>query len=140
MPLREQIGIGHASTSSEASSRGDGAADALQVARARVLGYLKPRAIVPIGDDALYIDDDLAERDPALAQLARAAFSGLAPAGPELRRRPIELALRSRPGVVINGPLSVAEHGFTLHAATRAGAQDDKGRRASERTCTPSNG
>ncbi|HEY6558359.1 MAG TPA: hypothetical protein VI072_13840 [Polyangiaceae bacterium] len=50
---------------------------------------------------------------------------------PELRRRPVELALRGRPGVVINAPLSVAEHGFTLHAATRAGAQDHKGREAS---------
>jgi hypothetical protein len=105
-------------------------ADALQVARTRILGYLKRRGVVRIDGEALFIDDELAERDPALGQLARAAVSGLAPAGPELRRRAVELALRGRPGVVINAPLSVAEHGFTLHAATRAGAQDDKGREA----------
>jgi len=33
--------------------------------------------------------------DPALAQLAAAAVSGLAPARPELRRRPIELAFHT---------------------------------------------
>ena len=85
-----------------------------------------------LGDDvsivALCIDDDLSEREPALAQLAQAAVFGLAPAGPELRRRPVELALRGRPGIVINAPLSVAEQGFSLHAATRAGAEDRKGR------------
>ncbi|HEY6560371.1 MAG TPA: transposase zinc-binding domain-containing protein [Polyangiaceae bacterium] len=86
-------------------------ADALQVARARILGHLKSRGVIRIDDDALCVDDDLAERAPALAQLARAAVSGLAPAGPELRRRPLELALRSRRGVVIHAPLSVAEQG-----------------------------
>lgn len=34
------------------------------------------------------------------------------------------------PGVLITAPLSVREHGFSLHAATRAGAEDDKGREA----------
>ena len=40
----------------------------------------------------LCVSDELAERDPALAPLAAVAVSGLAPAGPELRRRPIEMA------------------------------------------------
>src|SRR5450432_3634341 len=71
-----------------------------------------------------------AERDPALAQLAAAAVSGLAPAGPELRRRPVEVAFDGRPGVVISAPLSVREAGFSLHAATRAGAADEEGREA----------
>ena len=105
-------------------------ADALQVARARILGYLERRGVIHIDEDALVVDGDLAERDPALAQLAAAAVSGLAPAGPELRRRPVELVFDGRPGVVITAPLSVREHGFSLHAATRAGAEDERGREA----------
>src|SRR5450755_672394 len=66
----------------------------------------------------------------ARSQLAAAAVSGLAPAGPELRRRPVELAFDGRPGVVISAPLSVREAGFSLHAATRAGAADEQGREA----------
>lgn len=58
--------------------------------------------------------------------------SGLRPrsAGPELRRKPRELAFAGRPGVVIEAPLSVREAGFSLHAATRAGAFDEPGRQA----------
>src|SRR5450755_91676 len=66
----------------------------------------------------------------ARSQLAAAAVSGLAPAGPELRRRPVELAFDGRPGVVISAPLSVREAGFSLHAATRAGAAGERGREA----------
>jgi hypothetical protein len=51
------------------------------------------------------------------------------PAGPELRRRP-QIPLRGRPGVVITSPLSVAELGFSLHAATHADAHDLRGREA----------
>ena len=63
---------------------------------------------------------------PPLAQLAAAAVSGLAPAGPEQRQRP-SIALR---GVEITGPLAAAELGFSLHAATRAHASDVRGREA----------
>jgi hypothetical protein len=105
-------------------------ADALQIARARILRYLGRRGVIRVGDDALSVDDELCERDPALARLAHAAVSGLAPAGPELRLRPVELAFEGRPGVLITAPLSVREHGFSLHAATRAGAADPKGREA----------
>ena len=110
-------------------STGD-VADALQVARVRILGYLQRRGVIRVDEEALLVDGDLAERDPALAQLAAAAVSGLAPAGPELRRRPAEFAFAGRPGVVITAPLSVRERGFSLHAATRAGAEDEKGREA----------
>jgi hypothetical protein len=41
----------------------------------------------------LLLADDLEARDPALAQLAAAAVSGLPPAGPELRRKPLTIAL-----------------------------------------------
>ena len=78
----------------------------------------------------LTVSEELAERAPALSQLAAAAVSGLAPAGPELRRKPRELAFAGRPGVDIEAPLSVREAGFSLHAATRAGAFDEPGRQA----------
>ena len=76
-------------------------ADALQIARARILGYLKRQRVITVDPDAdvLSVSDELAERDPALAQLAATAASGLAPAGPELRRRPVEVAFDGRPGV-----------------------------------------
>ena len=41
----------------------------------------------------LLLADDLEARNPALAQLAAAAVSGLPPAGPELRRKPLTIAL-----------------------------------------------
>jgi len=68
-------------------------------------------------------------REPALAQLASAAVTGLAPAGPEMRsRQPV--ALRGQPGVEVTAPLSVTEMGFSLHAATLASADDSRGREA----------
>jgi hypothetical protein len=67
--------------------------------RARILGYLKRQRVITVDSEAdvLSVSDELAERDPALAQLAAAAVSGLAPAGPELRRRPVEMAFDGRP-------------------------------------------
>ena len=50
--------------------------------------------------------------------------------GPELRRRPEPVALRGHPGVEVTAPLSVTEFGFSLHAATHAGAEDAPGREA----------
>jgi hypothetical protein len=88
-------------------------ADALQVVRARIFGYLRRRGVIHIDEETLLVDGDLSERDPALAQLAAAAVSGLAPAGPELRRRPVELvfdgrrhrcAALSRPSTCCPGP------------------------------------
>jgi hypothetical protein len=58
------------------------------------------------------LDDELSEREPALAQLARAAVSGLQPAGPELCRRPEPIALRGRPGVESPKPLCAQELGL----------------------------
>jgi len=78
----------------------------------------------------LSVSDELAERDLVLAQLAAAAVSGLTPAGPELRRRPVEVVFDGRLGVVIGAPRSVREAGFSLHAAARAGAADEQGREA----------
>lgn len=105
-------------------------ADVLQVVRARILRCLERRGVIEAGDELTMLDDELSEREPALAQLARAAVSGLDPAGPELRRRPAPVALRGRPGVEIPRPLCAQELGFNLHAATRAGGLDDAGREA----------
>jgi hypothetical protein len=107
-------------------------ADLLQIVRARVLRFLERRGViehdVELAQFAL-LDDGLAEREPALAQLAAAAVSGLAPAGPERRQRPA-ITLRGRTGIEVNAPLSVAELGFSLHAATTASADDSRGREA----------
>lgn len=62
---------------------------------------------------ALTMSEELAERDPALAQLAAAAVSGRASAGPELRRKPREPAFAGRPGVIIETTLSLREAGFS---------------------------
>ncbi len=62
-------------------------------------------------------------RDPALARLADAAVSGLAPAGPERCRRPVEVAFDGRPGVMISARLSMREAGFSLHIARNAYAR-----------------
>jgi hypothetical protein len=103
-------------------------ADLLQVVRVRVLRYLEQQGVVQTGADVTVLDDDLAQREPALAQLAAAAVAGLPPAGPDLRRRPCAIPLPGRPGVEVMAPLSVTELGFSLHAATRAGAHDERAR------------
>jgi hypothetical protein len=106
-------------------------ADILQIVRARIIRFLVRRGIVSADDDQLsVVSDDLALRQPALAQLARAAVSGLPPAGPELRRKPFVVPLRGRPGVDIQAPNCVSEAGFSLHAATTAGAEDTRARQA----------
>jgi len=95
-------------------------ADLLQVIRVRVLNVLERRGVIESRHELTLLDDakewskdhdDFAEREPALAQLASAAVSGLLPAGPELRQRP-RIALRGEPGVEVTAPLSVTEMGF----------------------------
>jgi hypothetical protein len=105
-------------------------ADALQVARVRILRWLLRRGVLAPDAEGAAVSDDLAERNPALAQLAAAAVAGREPAGPSIRRRPVEVALRGRPGAVVTGPLCVADQGFTLHAATHVHAHDERGREA----------
>jgi hypothetical protein len=104
-------------------------ADLLQVMRVRILKYLEHHSVIESRQELTLLDDGFAEREPALAQLAAAAVTGLAPAGPEMRsRQPI--ALRGQPGVEVTAPLSVTEMGFSLHAATTASAEDSRGREA----------
>jgi hypothetical protein len=87
----------------------------------RVVRHLKKRGV-------LTQDDALAEQEPALAHLAAASVSGEPPCGPELRRLPPITLRRDEPRIV--GPLSATESGFSIHAATHAGANDDRGREA----------
>jgi hypothetical protein len=88
-------------------------ADLLQVIRVRLLNFLQRRGVVENRDELILVDDDFAEREPALAQLAAAAVAGLLPAGPDIRQRP-PIALRGQPGIEVTGPLSVSEMGFSL--------------------------
>jgi Putative transposase len=63
-----------------------------------------------------------------LAALSASAVSGASPpAGPEFRRGALPLA---HAPLQFDKPLCAALDGFTLHAATRAGAQDAAGREA----------
>jgi hypothetical protein len=85
--------------------------------------------VVRLSPEALEINDELTERDPVLAQLAAAAVSGLPPAGPELRCRPaVQLARTDCAGPTPMGALVVQQLGFSLHAASIAGACDQTAR------------
>ena len=104
-------------------------ADLLQVVRVRVLRLLERRGVLEQADELTLLPDDLSEREPALAQLAAASVSGLLPAGPEQRDRPLQaIRLKGSAGVEMTGPLAAAELGFSLHAATTAEADDEVGR------------
>ncbi len=105
-------------------------ADALQVARVRILRRLVRTGVIASDTEGLAVDDALAARDPAWAHLAAAAVRGCAPAGPSLRRRPVEVSLRDHPGAVVTGARCVEDQGFSLHAATHVAAWDDRGKEA----------
>jgi hypothetical protein len=90
---------------------------------------LERRGVIESRREPMLIDDGSAAQEPALAALASAAVGGAAPAGPERRERPA-IALRDVSGTRIASGLSVAEGGFSLHAATTAGADDAAGREA----------
>jgi hypothetical protein len=72
------------------------------------------------------LDED--EDDNELAALTASAVSGVSPpAGPEFRRGALPM---SHVPISFDKPLCAALDGFTLHAATRAGALDHEGREA----------
>jgi hypothetical protein len=104
-------------------------ADLMQAVRIRVLGYLERQGVIESNTELSTVDDELAEREPALAALARASVCGLAPAGPERRERQ-PVALHGQPGALLKSGLNVTELGFSLHAATVVGAHDRVGREA----------
>jgi hypothetical protein len=104
-------------------------ANLMQAVRLRILRWLARRGVLDDMGELAVADAEFAEREPALAALANASVSGLAPAGPERRER-APIALRGDVGVKVMAPLSVAELGFSLLAATVAGAEDAAGREA----------
>jgi hypothetical protein len=100
-------------------------ADILQIATTRILRLLRRKGVIE--NDAVNADETLADEEPALAQLAVASTLGWVPAGPALRQKePIRLS----PGRELEYPkgLCAAAHGFSLHAATTARADDPVGR------------
>jgi hypothetical protein len=102
-------------------------ADLLQVARVRILRFLKRQgAIVETNPLELGEADGTEE---GLLQLAAAAVTGQVPAGPELRQRE-PVVLQSSGEVRVTGALLASGGGFTLHAATVAAGRDAVGREA----------
>jgi len=94
-------------------------AEVLTRATVRMAKYLRRRGLLEETDD---------EALDGLAALAASAASGRTPpAGPEWRRGALP---RTGAPLSFDKPLCVALDGFSLHAATRAGALDPHGREA----------
>ena len=111
--------------------RSDEVADVLQTVRIRITRLLERRGLLERDDDAQLVlcgDESLADSEPPLASLARTVVGAEPPSGPERRRRMAEHALPGWPGFTVAGSLCVSEQGFSLHAATRAGAHDEGAR------------
>ena len=105
-------------------------AEVLEDAARRIARYLRRRGLLEedSAEEAEVPGASDAGEASGLAQLAAAAVSGTTPpAGPAWRRGALPAPF---------GPadferhLSVGRDGFTLHAATRAGAMDERGREA----------
>jgi hypothetical protein len=105
-------------------------AEVLQIVRARVLRHLRRRGVLSDGSEATVEEDGALADDPVLVRLTTAAVSGQGPAGPVLRRGRVPVHLAGSTTVTITAPRCVEEEGFTLHANTCAGADDDRGREA----------
>ena len=105
--------------------------EVLEQAVARIVKHLRRQGLLArLEGDA---GDDLADvADPeGLSALAASAVSGQSPpAGPEWRRKPAPLPALVPGPMHYDKPLCASKDGFTLHAATRAGAMDTQGREA----------
>ena len=90
----------------------------------RIERHLRRRGLLQIDEDGVESDE---EGDPE-GKLAASAVSGQAPpAGPQWVSR---LAPLEAHALAYDKPLCASLDGFTLHAATRAGAHDPSGREA----------
>ena len=104
-------------------------AELLATIRHRLLRLLTRGRVIESAEDPTLLTADVVDSDPALALLAGAAVSGVAPAGPERRQRsPVALAARS--AATITGPLCATDSGFSLHAATIVRRDDPRGQEA----------
>jgi hypothetical protein len=102
-------------------------AEVLERTITRMTRYLERRGLLAENDEG---GRDLTD-DPTKANdtVAASAVSGATPpSGPEIRRG--NVLPRPLGPLVFDKPLCVAKDGFTLHAATRAGAADAKGKEA----------
>ncbi|MEO6096273.1 MAG: transposase [Fibrobacteria bacterium] len=103
-------------------------------ARKRILRYLEKQGVVAFaaapGDGEVHaqVDETLGESSPALATLMAAATVGAAPAGPALRRAPIQLSPCTQGGPDPKGYLCAQDAAFNLHAARRVAPNDRQGR------------
>ena len=92
----------------------------------RIVKHLGRRGL--LADGAL---EQQAEADEGLWSIEASAVSGQSPpAGPEWRRKRLPLPALLPAPLGFDKPLCASKDGFTLHAATRAGALDVMGREA----------
>jgi hypothetical protein len=105
-------------------------ASVLGDASRRITRYLERRGLLAREHDgnATTLAAPGGDEARALAELAATAVSGTSPpAGPSWRQGALPSLV---PGCDFDRHLSVGRGGFTLHAATRAGAMDERGREA----------
>jgi Putative transposase len=104
-------------------------AELLATIRTRLVRLLARRAVIETPQELSLLPADPPDADLVLAQLASAAVSGIAPAGPERRQRaPIQLVHAQ--SATLTGPLCATDTGFSLHAATVARRDDPRGQEA----------
>jgi hypothetical protein len=92
----------------------------------RIVKHLSRRGLLEGG-----VLEPHADAEEGLSSLAASAVSGQSPpAGPEWRRKRLPLPALVPAPLAFDKPLCASLDGFTLHAATRAGALDAAGREA----------
>jgi hypothetical protein len=102
--------------------------EVLERALVRIVKHLRRRYLLPAIES---LAEDEAADAGGLSSLAASAVSGQQPpAGPEWRRKSAPLPALVPGPVHYDKPLCASLDGFTLHAATRAGAMDPVGREA----------
>jgi hypothetical protein len=105
--------------------------EVLQQAVARIAKHLRRGGLLAAQDGADAGDPDGATEADGLSVLAESATSGRSPpAGPEWRRKSTPLSPLAASALHYDKPLCASLDGFSLHAATRAGALDKVGREA----------
>jgi len=96
---------------------------------ARLIKHLRRHGLLEALEGAGDADGD--DESDGLTALAASAASGRSPpAGPEWRRKATPLSPLPTATLHYDRPLCASQDGFTLHAATRAGAMDTVGREA----------
>jgi hypothetical protein len=100
----------------------------LKDAARRITRYLRRLGLFDDVDETEALSAPEDDEARALAELAANAASGITPpAGPSWKRGALPPLTHERD---FDRHLSVGRRGFTLHAATRAGAMDERGREA----------